>query len=117
MECREFQRLIDDFIFDKIEYSDDLKEFVEHAKTCKKCDEELELYYTIRRGLGEVKAPDGSDEGVDSRKELDSIMNFYNDFFIKQEKKKKSFILSLLIIVSLILLILICLYLNTQGII
>ena len=57
MECKDFQKLINDFIFDKIEYSEDLKEFLNHAKTCKNCGEELELYYTIRRGLGDVKAP------------------------------------------------------------
>ena len=62
MECKDFQKLINDFIFDKIEYSEDLKEFLNHAKTCKNCGEELELYYTIRRGLGDVKAPDGSEE-------------------------------------------------------
>ena len=56
MECKDFQKLINDFIFDKIEYSEDLKEFLNHAKTCKNCGEELELYYTIRRGLGDVKA-------------------------------------------------------------
>ena len=28
--------------------------------------EELELYYTIRRGLGDVKAPDESEESVDA---------------------------------------------------
>ena len=27
MECKDFQKLINDFIFDKIEYSEDLKEF------------------------------------------------------------------------------------------
>lgn len=117
MECIEFQKLIDNFIFDKIEYSDDLEEFIEHAKKCKKCSEELELYYTIRRGLGDLKAPDGSDDGVDSSKELESIMNFYNDFFMKQEKKKKSIILSIMIFLLLILFIIICLYLNTIGII
>ena len=56
MECKNFQKLINDFILEQIEYSEDLKEFLNHAKTCKNCGEELELYYTIRRGLGDVKA-------------------------------------------------------------
>ena len=81
MECKDFQKLINDFIFDKIEYSEDLKEFLNHAKTCKNCGEELELYYTIRRGLGDVKAPDGSEESVDATQELENIINFYDEYF------------------------------------
>ena len=90
MECKDFQKLINDFIFDKIEYSEDLKEFLNHAKTCKNCGEELELYYTIRRGLGDVKAPDGSEESVDATQELENIINFYDEYFEKQRKRKKS---------------------------
>ena len=88
MECKDFQKLINDFIFDKIEYSEDLKEFLNHAKTCKNCGEELELYYTIRRGLGDVKAPDGSEESVDATQELENIINFYDEYFEKQRKRK-----------------------------
>ena len=87
MECKDFQKLINDFIFDKIE---DLKEFLNHAKTCKNCGEELELYYTIRRGLGDVKAPDGSEKSVDATQELENIINFYDEYFEKQRKRKKA---------------------------
>ena len=91
MECKDFQKLINDFIFDKIEYSEDLKEFLNHAKTCKNCGEELELYYTIRRGLGDVKAPDGSEESVDATQELENIINFYDELYphgLIEEKQK-----------------------------
>ena len=83
MDCTRFQELINDFIFDKIDYSDDLKEFLEHAKTCKSCNEELSLYYTIHRGLGDIPAPEGSEEGADTEEELDNIKsrkNIHNHF-------------------------------------
>lgn len=89
MECKDFQKLINDFIFDKIEYSEDLKEFLNHAKTCKNCGEELELYYTIRRGLGDVKAPDGSEESVDATQELENIINFMMNILKNKEKERK----------------------------
>ena len=47
MNCEVFQEKINDFIFDRIEYSEDLEDFLSHAKECKDCMEELQLYYTI----------------------------------------------------------------------
>ena len=88
MECREFQNLIHDFIFDKIEYTDELEEFIEHARTCKKCREDLELYYLINRGLGDVPAPDNSGEDVGDDQELEDIFSFYDEWFTKQKKQK-----------------------------
>ena len=117
MECKDFQKLINDFIFDKIEYSEDLKEFLNQAKTCKNCGEELELYYTIRRGLGDVKAPDGSEESVDATQELENIINFYDEYFEKQRKRKKAAIISVIIAMLMIIFVIVCLYLNTIGII
>ena len=87
MECKDFQKLINDFIFDKIEYSEDLKEFLNHAKTCKNCGEELELYYTIRRGLGDVKAPDGSEESVHRNWKI--LLIFMMNILKNKEKERK----------------------------
>ena len=106
MECKDFQKLINDFIFDKIEYSEDLKEFLNHAKTCKNCGEELELYYTIR-----------SEESVDATQELENIINFYDEYFEKQRKRKKAAIISVIIAMLMIIFVIVCLYLNTIGII
>ena len=77
-----------DFIFDKIEYTDELEEFIEHARTCKKCREDLELYYLINRGLGDVPAPDNSGEDVGYDQELEDIFSFYDEWFTKQKKQK-----------------------------
>ena len=91
MDCKSFQELIYDFIYDKIEYSEDLEEFLEHAGTCESCNEELVLYYTIHRGLGDVPAPEfTNEEGNDCEQELKDIISFYDEIFYKQKIMKKA---------------------------
>lgn len=85
MDCETFQKEIVNFIFDKIEYSEDLEMFLKHAKECKECREELELYYSIHRGLEDVSAPT-DDEFENTNKELEFIFNYYNDYFKKQRR-------------------------------
>ena len=90
MDCKKFQELINDFIFDKIEYSEDLEEFLDHAKNCESCSEDLELYYTIHRGLGDAPPPDDSGEIMDAGTELENIFSFYDEYFEKQRFMKKA---------------------------
>ena len=92
MECKDFQKLINDFIFDKIEYSEDLKEFLNHAKTCKNYGENLELYYTIRRGPA-CQGPDGNEESIDATQELENIINFMMNILKKTKRKEKATII------------------------
>ncbi len=90
MDCKTFQERINDFIFDRIEYSEDLEEFLEHAKNCESCNEELSLYYTIHRGLGDAPNPNESDELMEPEKELENIFSFYDEYFNKQKILKKA---------------------------
>ena len=90
MDCKRFQELINDFIYDRIEYSQDLEEFLGHAKNCNSCNEELSLYYTIHRGLGDVQSPTGIEEVQDCNQELKDIMSFYEEYFYKQRFMKKA---------------------------
>lgn len=115
MDCRKFQELINDFIFDKIEYSEDLEEFLEHAKTCENCSEELSLYYTIHRGLGDVSAPDDNSENVDLDKELESIMNFYDEYFNKQHIMKKAGKISIIIFGAMLICAGVYVYARVSG--
>ena len=101
MNCTKFLSLIDDFIYDKIEYSDDLEEFIEHAKTCNNCREELELYYTIHRGLGDIDSPSDNDDG-NFANELESIITFYEEIFEKQLFMKKAGKISIIVLTILI---------------
>ena len=71
-----------------IAYYKSFEEFIEHARTCKKCREDLELYYLINRGLGDVPAPDNSGEDVGYDQELEDIFSFYDEWFTKQKKQK-----------------------------
>lgn len=88
MECQEFQKLINDFIFDKIEYTDEIQEFIEHARNCKQCREDLDLYYSIHRGFGDVGAPAKSEKYASYEQEMEDIFSFYDEWFSKQKKMK-----------------------------
>lgn len=114
MNCTKFLSLIDDFIYDKIEYSDDLEEFIEHAKTCNSCREELELYYTIRRGLGDIDSPSDSDDG-NFDNELDSIITFYEEIFEKQRFMKKAGKISIIVFGLMVICAIIFVYYRISG--
>ena len=89
MNCELFQKKIRDFIFDKIEYSEDLEEFLTHAKECNECREELELYYTIHRGLGDIEPPIESEAPMTAEEELAYICEYYNEYFEKEKRLSK----------------------------
>lgn len=89
MNCELFQKKIRDFVFDKIEYSEDLEEFLLHAKKCEDCREELELYYTIHRGLEDVEAPVETEKPMSSREELEYIFHYYEQYFNKQKQMNR----------------------------
>ena len=115
MECLKFQQLINDFIYDKIEYSDDLEEFLQHAKECKSCNEDLNLYYSIHRGLGDVDAPVESEEKEDVNKELENIKAFYEDFFTKQKSMKKAGRISIAVFLLVIIGTVLYIYFRVTG--
>lgn len=115
MDCKKFQKLINDFIFDKIEYSEDVEEFLEHAKECPACNEELTLYYTIRRGLGDVDAPGDGEEVMDANKELENIFSFYDEYFEKQRFMKKAGKISIAVFGVVIICTAVYIYMRVSG--
>ena len=117
MDCRTFQSLINDFLFDQIEYSDDLEDFLSHAKECTKCDEELTLYYSLRRSMGDISAPDDSKDSIDLNDELNRIKDFYGDVFEKQRARKKAKRALYGIVAAMGILVLVLIALNFAGII
>jgi hypothetical protein len=102
MQCKDCKKQIDDFIYDKIKYSDDLKDFLEHVKSCDECMEELELYYTIHRGLEDVAPPVETEQFLTIKEELDYIFKYYNDYFLRQKKIKVITIVLIALIVTII---------------
>ena len=115
MECKKFLELIHDFILDKIEYSDELENFIEHAKTCASCKEELELYYMLHRGMGDVEAPYESGEIPDTKAELENIFGFYEEIFYKQKKMKRAGTISLIVFAVMVVFACIYVYFRVNG--
>ena len=50
MDCKEFERLISDFIADKLDFYS-LKEFCSHMEFCENCKEELNIQFLVREGM------------------------------------------------------------------
>ncbi len=48
--CRDFQKQVQPFINHQLD-DQELKDFLEHIKTCKKCADELETYYIVDYSL------------------------------------------------------------------
>ena len=50
MDCKEFERLIPDFISNNLDYST-LKSFINHMEKCKDCKEELIIRFLVSEGI------------------------------------------------------------------
>ena len=57
MDCKEFERLIPDFISDKLDYQS-LKRFNSHMEHCENCREELTIQFLVTEGVQRLE--DGS---------------------------------------------------------
>lgn len=69
MECKEFEKLIPDFIADKLDYLT-LKRFVAHVDDCGECREELVIQFLVTEGIQRLE--DGN--AFDLQKELKARM-------------------------------------------
>lgn len=88
MDCREFGSLTKDFIFDDIKDKKVIKGYLEHARECSECYEELEVTYSMHRSLGDVMGPDGKDDSSDYIQELKEIHDYYEELFAKERRSK-----------------------------
>ncbi len=66
MDCKTFEKMIPDFIDDKLEYAQ-LARFRDHYVSCQECREELAIQYLVREGMARLE--EGS--AFDLQKELD----------------------------------------------
>ena len=76
MKCEEFNRLLPKFIDDTLE-SEYYDEFVNHAKECYDCRDELEIHYMIRVGLERIENDSG--KSFDIRGELENRLSEYEN--------------------------------------
>lgn len=70
MNCKEFERLVPDFIEDRLDYSS-MKRFSEHMEQCGNCREELVIQLLVTEGVQRLE--DG--RAFDLQKELGRRMN------------------------------------------
>ncbi len=73
MDCKEYERLIPDFIHKKLNYAI-TKRFVEHWRNCPNCKEELNIQFLIDEGL--VRLEEGGD--FDLQKEMHELLQEAN---------------------------------------
>ena len=69
MDCREFERLIPDFVGKKMDYAM-TKRFVGHLRNCPNCKEELNIQFLVDEGL--VRLEEGS--AFDLQKEMHELL-------------------------------------------
>ena len=60
MDCKEFEKLIPDFIDRKMDFAT-LKSFNEHMKQCENCEEELVIQFLITEGIQSLEEGDSFD--------------------------------------------------------
>ena len=81
MECSEFQKNIQPLIYGRLNMLKK-EEMLEHLLTCKECNEELEIYYTI---INCIKELDGKLETSDN------YHGEYNDFIEKTRREIRKY--------------------------
>ena len=82
MDCKEFERLIPDFISQKLNYQS-LIEFSEHMEGCKDCKEELVIQFLVSEGMQRLEEGDAFDlqNELDERlKEAERKIKFHRGF-------------------------------------
>lgn len=87
ISCKEFEKLIPDFIDNKLDRSM-LESFCEHRLNCGECNEELEIQYLVAKGITRLEEGDTFDlqnELENYLTEIDYRLNKYKRF-IKIEK-------------------------------
>ena len=60
MDCKEFEKLIPEFIDRKMNYST-LNKFNEHMKQCENCKEELVIQFLVTEGMQSLEEGDSFD--------------------------------------------------------
>lgn len=66
MDCKETQRLMRQFLEDKLD-ADNARDFIMHVRSCKECMDELTIEYLISGGMQKL----GTEEETDIQMELE----------------------------------------------
>lgn len=60
MNCKDFEKLIPDFLEQKLDFLT-MKEFQEHKEKCPACSEELEIQFLVAEGMQRLEEGDAFD--------------------------------------------------------
>ena len=88
MNCNEFKKQINSFIDNTID-DDNIEAFINHYKSCKDCNEELEIYYMVNKTFNQdfedntFSVPDS----YDFKKRLNSKVAYYEEMIYKRYKR------------------------------
>lgn len=88
MECREYEKQIDGFL--KNELTDkEMLNFMEHVKSCPRCYEELEVYYSVYDGLNMLDYEAVLEESLEhTAKRLEHLLHVrYQQIEFRKAKK------------------------------
>ena len=113
MDCREFSSYMKDFIFDKIEDNNIAISFIEHARECKQCYEELEVVYSMHRALGDIMGPNGKDDTSDYVSEIKELFDYYDGIKLEKIKNKRIKIGVIIIFIIIVILSILCFIVET----
>lgn len=100
MTCREFERLIPDFLEKKMDYQT-LEEFVEHMNNCDSCKEELSIQFLVTDGLRALEEDSLISLDDNLRKRLDDTRKDLNRYRLRL-RILKDFIVFLMIILGIV---------------
>ncbi len=88
MNCSEFKSEMNNFINNTID-EDNIESFITHYKSCKSCNEELEIYYMVNKTFNQdfdegntVSIPDS----YDFKKRLNRKVAYYDDMIYRRYK-------------------------------
>ncbi len=88
MNCSEFKSQMNNFINNTID-DNNIEEFINHYKSCKACNEELEIYYMVNKTFNQnfdegntVSVPDS----YDFKKRLNRKVEFYEEMIYRRYK-------------------------------
>lgn len=82
MDCKEFERLIPDFISEKLDFQD-LKRFISHMDCCGDCREELTIQFLVTEGIQRLEEGNAFDLQKELRqliRESQKRMRIYQTF-------------------------------------
>ena len=97
MKCRDYEAQVQDFLDGKL---NDLQaeEFIVHVKDCKRCYEELEIYFSIYRGIGRSDDTMIEDTDFEFDGTTQDLRDMLNQVLKEIEKRKLNKIMKILII-------------------